>query len=324
MFTFPTKRSDPERRSKWKGLINRKDRNNKTWTPGKQARVCSKHFPDNQLSSSSLPTLNLGFDSSQVLAKINPPSRRKLSYKHQTPKNKPIDDNGKESPHATDIVEVTSAEEVPSEINDASSNETTRISRFNAYVIPEVLLNFPYLVATLAAFFCVTIKRCMTLSIEVNKLNIIIAALVKKLNNSRKVNKNLKQNVFKLKQKCSKLNRCQCRKPLFESLFSTSDKNVMFFTEIESRKLFMKLYNVVQPYVRRRWKGLHSTSTALKRKFKNIPKRMGPDCILNGKDEFLLCLMKLHLGMLSRDLQYRFNISIASTSRILSWLRACA
>lgn len=87
----------------------------------------------------------------------------------------------------------------------------------------------------------------------------------------------------------------------------------------------MKLYDVVHPFVRRRWKGLQCTSTALKRKFKNVPKRMGPDRILHGKDEFLLCLMKLRLGLLGKDLQYRFNISIASTSRIFSsWLRACA
>ena len=77
--------------------------------------------------------------------------------------------------------------------------------------------------------------------------------------------------------------------------------------------------------MRRRWVGLKETKTKLVRKFCKTPKRFGPKRKLHGKDEFLLCLMRLRLGLLGEDLQDRFNVSSALCSRIFSsWLRASA
>ena len=78
---------------------------------------------------------------------------------------------------------------------------------------------------------------------------------------------------------------CQCKQPLHLSLLKTS-KDVMFYTGMKSYSLFNKLYNAISPYVRRRCHGAKFTSSKITRKFKNIPKRMGPERKLPGKDEF--------------------------------------
>ena len=63
----------------------------------------------------------------------------------------------------------------------------------------------------------------------------------------------------------------------------------------------------------------------LKRSFKSLPKRMGPERKLNSKDEFFLLLMWLRLGLLQEDLAKRFDISKSLTSSIIrSWLRGAS
>ena len=82
LFTFPTRKSNPLQRNKWKDVLNRVKQDGSSWTPGKQARVCSKHFPEGQPTNANpIPTLNLGYASDRVVKKVTKPARRKLQYK---------------------------------------------------------------------------------------------------------------------------------------------------------------------------------------------------------------------------------------------------
>ena len=61
------------------------------------------------------------------------------------------------------------------------------------------------------------------------------------------------------------------------------------------------------------------------RQLKSTPKKFGPDTKLESKDEFLLALMKLRLGLLGKDVAHRFGISnILCTKIFHSWVRSMA
>ena len=64
-------------------------------------------------------------------------------------------------------------------------------------------------------------------------------------------------------------------------------------------------------------------STKLNNRFARSPKKFGPKRKLESKDEFLLTVMKLRLGLLVKDLASRFKICAALTSQIFhAWIRA--
>ena len=85
LFPFPTSRKNPQDRLKWKQLLNRQIgvRTPKLWSPGKQSRVCSKHFKDGRPTSEHpYPTLFLGYDAKRKSEQVcGGAKRRKLTYK---------------------------------------------------------------------------------------------------------------------------------------------------------------------------------------------------------------------------------------------------
>ena len=73
--------------------------------------------------------------------------------------------------------------------------------------------------------------------------------------------------------------------------------------------------------MRRRFRPVSQTQT--KRQFITTTKKMGKERKLSSKDEYLLTIMKLRLGLQTMDLAISFNVSEGSCSNIfLSWLRA--
>ena len=76
-----------------------------------------------------------------------------------------------------------------------------------------------------------------------------------------------------------------CKSPVHEQLFQ-KDKDVHFYTGISSLSIFHKLHSFISKYVRQLWVGPKFTSTSIKRKFRTVPKRMGPPRKLNSCDQF--------------------------------------
>ena len=75
--------------------------------------------------------------------------------------------------------------------------------------------------------------------------------------------------------------------------------------------------------MKRKWRGL-SVKSSIVRRFKNSPKKIGPKSKLSGR-EFLLCLMKIRLGLLHKDLANQCLISKTLASRIFfTWVKATA
>ena len=103
-----------------------------------------------------------------------------------------------------------------------------------------------------------------------------------------------------------------------------SDFNVQFYTGIPSFELFVKLHNVVAPFVTRRWRGISCLSNK-HRRFCRSPKKFGPERKLSSQDEFLLTLMLIRLRLLKKDLADRFHISASVCSQIFnSWITSMA
>ena len=76
--------------------------------------------------------------------------------------------------------------------------------------------------------------------------------------------------------------------------------------------------------MKRRWRG-PSAKSSIVGCFKNSRKNIGTKSKLSGREEFLLYLMKIRLGLLHEDLSNRFSTSKTLATRICStWFKATA
>ena len=98
--------------------------------------------------------------------------------------------------------------------------------------------------------------------------------------------------------------------------FQGSDKDIQFYTGLPSYSVFMCLYRFLEPLLcslRLCRNELKATST---RSFKPRKRALQPI------DQFFLTLVRLRLGLLEQDLAHRFNVSIATISRIcVTWIK---
>ena len=98
--------------------------------------------------------------------------------------------------------------------------------------------------------------------------------------------------------------------------FQGSDKDIQFYTGLPSYSILMCLYRYLEPllcYLRLCRNEIKTTSTSA---FKPRARALQPI------DEFFLTLVRLRLGLLEQDLAHRFNISIATVSRIcITWIK---
>ena len=80
-----------------------------------------------------------------------------------------------------------------------------------------------------------------------------------------------------------------------------SDEKCTFYTNIDKVELFDVLHTKIAPLIRRRSDYAKDQEN---RRFKTTPKKFGAHTKLESKDEFLLTLMKLRLGLLGKDIAH--------------------
>ena len=147
--------------------------------------------------------------------------------------------------------------------------------------------------------------------------DILIKYLVRRNKELSEKVKNLSDNILLVQKHCT------CKTSIDKKIL-TSDKNVLFYTGIKNVNTFDKLFNFVKPLVKRKWRG-PNVNTAIIRKFKKSPKKLGPKPKLSAREEFLMCLMKIRLGLLQEDLANRFSISKTLAGRIFTtWVKSTA
>ena len=86
-----------------------------------------------------------------------------------------------------------------------------------------------------------------------------------------------------------------------------TDAKMKFYTGINTIVLFNKIFRLIQPFLSDLiyWKGLKHAKdfSKVKDQICNTPKK------LSQRDDFLLILMRLRLGLLNEDLAERFGVS---------------
>lgn len=318
LHTFPTKNKNPEAREIWKKLINRKPNEgekSKFWSPGKKARVCSKHF---ELDDSSYPKLELGYDASAKIIQIIPFKagvKRRLSFSSSSCSNK--------------------------KTTSTTANKTTQIS-IGEYIKPthKQMHNVP--IQTDIQTDKTIIQNSISVQTDDNlyeheeliELKQKIANLEKKNQQLELQNKTYKTTIkaltsvnrkmrlnIQINEKMKK--SCVCKQPMHKTLIN--DKNIQFYTGLPTVEAFNGLLCLVEPYVQKKWKGPKLTPANLKRKYKREPVKLGRKKKLTNSDELLLTLMKLRLALAEQDLADRFGISVSNcSSTFLTWVRALA
>ena len=344
-----------EQRLKWRLLINRREsfNENKLWSPRKQSRVCSLHFVSGEPSTDDpYPTEELGYNAENKIKSIVG-SRRRLSYSSSTSLSSNINTTSSSSDLLMENVEIDLAEMECDDASSTSSSDllmenvgidlagmecddvreirtvrrpfTTFFTKsfmiFKSSYFSQLILNIMVTLASIISFGIMAMNRCKEVETKNTELKSTVSFLSLKLKQQINKSNSLQNNITKL---AKKIKKCNCETPLHKKLLISS-KDCAFYTGIKSSNLFDSLHDIISPYVRRHWRGAKYNSSKITRKFKKEPKRMGPVRKLGSKDEFMLMLMRLRLGLLVQDLSNRFKISVPLTSSIISsWLRASA
>ena len=148
-----------------------------------------------------------------------------------------------------------------------------------------------------------------------NDKNTLLDSYRKKVESLNKEKQDLKAKITKMGEeiKSSKLTNLG-QKP-FSTQFIKKDADMKFYTGIQSIKMFNAIFQLLKPYIPdlNFWKGeKHVLSHKLQTKMIKKTMKVAP------KDQFLLVLMRLRLGLLTHDLAHRFNISVGTVSKIFA------
>ncbi|XP_065653054.1 uncharacterized protein LOC136080367 [Hydra vulgaris] len=164
---------------------------------------------------------------------------------------------------------------------------------FNADVLSPILSDHTYSLSLPQLNYCTSCEyKSSLITSYVSKVN----SLTNQLKKSK-----IKQTV-KLKQK-------------FSRRLVNNDKRMNFYTGISSIAIFNVIFGLLKPFLPsiRYWRGPKHSRSKVKQ-LKSISKCK----LLSHKDEFLMTLMRLRLGLLNEDIADRFDISKALCSNIFT------
>ncbi|CAB3992839.1 uncharacterized protein LOC111330135 [Paramuricea clavata] len=284
LFPFPGEKTDPESKNQWTRLVNRKNSNNskKVWQSNKNSRVCSSHFVDRKPTTANPnPTLNLGHQNVKI-----PQSRKRPAERNSIPvlpkvKKPQANDGHEENTGVPEQMTIPPIELPQTPVN--MGREGLQANSGSKADLPT------------------SCKNCGSKKKNIRQMTNV---LTKKNEEISRLNKK---------------NLAQKKTLSFGPHMLVTDQKVKFYTGIPSRKAFDSLYGLLLPNLRklRRWHGPSKVSSPVKH-FAASPKKAGRTRKLYGKNEFLLTLMKLRLGLLNQDLGDRFHISTTTVSKILT------
>ncbi|XP_065671828.1 uncharacterized protein LOC136089697 [Hydra vulgaris] len=164
---------------------------------------------------------------------------------------------------------------------------------FNADVLSPILSDHTYSLSLPQLNYCTSCEyKSSLITSYVSKVN----SLTNQLKKSK-----IKQTV-KLKQK-------------FSWRLVNNDKRMNFYTGISSIAIFNVIFGLLKPFLPsiRYWRGPKHSRSKVKQ-LKSISKCK----LLSHKEEFLMTLMRLRLGLLNEDIADRFDISKALCSNIFT------
>lgn len=308
LFPFPTTLSDVETRRDWIRAVNRKDpKTGKNWQPTSDSRICSYHFLDGKPSKAyPSPSVNLirvqeGGESSSHFV---PKRKRPLPNKSRGVVNK----KAKRNSRIAEVHDVIINSEGDTQDNSGPNNDSAAIPTINTndhdYALPAFTIK------------CNCKNECNCTGC-LNK-DLEIAYLKDKLNKAYSIMNNIEK-------------QDEIKAPTIKNKFIETDAKVSLYTGLPNKDCFNCLCKHLQKKSAkiRHWRGTKKVVVTKVKKFhkrrsSKIGKR-GPQRKLTVKDEVLLTLMKLKLGLPTELIADIFLISKGLVSQILNtWIKFLA
>ena len=283
---FPSVKLNSERRIEWIRRINRTTKRKTEWTPNDNSDlVCSAHFIDGKPSLSNPdPTINLGYE------KPSKKSRREL-VRH-------------------DVTRVKNKK------RDIAENDTDFLLH-DANCAMQLDSGHP---GNLELNDC---QQCTQKDKE-------IELLTKKVDELTLDKTSLEQKVEELMMEklasngevlhpTAEAKKSKNERQPFTLADIKSDAKMKFFTVISTIMMFTTIFNLLLPCLPKisYWRGKKSIiSTGNKKSASRRSQKV------SFKDQFLMVLMRLRLGLLNEDLADRFQISQSTCSNIfVTWIK---
>lgn len=132
----------------------------------------------------------------------------------------------------------------------------------------------------------------------------------------------LEQEVLSLKAQQVKSQKKHGKKQVFTANTLKTDSNFSLCTGLKSKEAFHDMYEYLEPYAKKMtyWKSSNTERSSTKKK--GSPQKCGANRKLNLRDEFLLTLMRLRLGLTINFLAIIFGLVPSSCSQVVNtWVR---
>jgi len=301
LFPFPTERRDPHARKIWTRAIYRQGEDGKNWTPASYSRICSVHFVDGKPTPQNpYPTLNLGHPTPTIVRARKPP----------TPRTQVTCTVTKQSGKA----ELETALTVQDSQGDLNSD--FRFERQEGTETQDSSDHQHY------CFRCncsepkdCTCDGCLAKGKQIKQLTHELHELEEL------------RDVQSGRKSCPPV---LVPRPAVIKKFLANDHKATTYTGLPSVQAFNDLLKHLSPKTSkmRYWSGVkRSTGTGHRTKaaYKRTPMKPGPKRRTTQKEELLLVLMKLRLGVINELLADMFGISCTQVSQIFNtWIKMLA